>query len=165
MNAGRICLVGDIVDLERMKLSPISSKAHLSVIAKLVQLANQGTEVIYVPGNHDHDFRATVGREICGIPVMFEASHEMASGQELLVTHGGVLDGQIRQGTKLETFGAATYAVLLEIDVLYNRLHDGGWVEHRNALAEPADGTLQILNWQHDTVQVNVPDSAFAPAA
>ena len=229
VRADRIYLVGDIVDLERMKVSPIFPEAHLGVIAKLVQLANRGTEVIYIPGNHDHAFRATVGRAICGIPVMFEASHQLPSGQKLLVTHGDVLDGQIRKGTNLEKFGAAAYALLLEADVIYNRLresmgrdfmpicsgikrrlksaneyierfeevaaryaldrgfdgivcghihrpgirrigdslyaNDGDWVEHRTALAESADGTLQLLNWQLDTIHVEVPDPALAPAA
>ena len=229
VRADRIYLVGDIVDLERMKVSPMFPKAHLSVITRLVQLARQGTEVIYIPGNHDHEFRGTVGREICGIPVMFEASHELASGEKLLVTHGDVLDGQIRRGTNLEKFGAAAYGLLLEADVLYNRLrerlggdfmpvcsgikrrlksandyierfetvaaqyalergfdgivcghihrpgirrigdslyaNDGDWVEHRTALAESADGTLQMLNWQRDTIQVDEPNRALAPAA
>lgn len=229
VHADRIYLVGDIVDLERMKVSPIVPETHLSVIAKLVRLANQATEVIYIPGNHDHQFRNAVGREICGIPVMLEASHEMPSGQRLLVTHGDILDGQIRKGTSLEKFGAAAYGLLLEADVLYNRLreslgrefmpictgikrriksanvyierfeavaaqyaldrgfdgivcghihrpgirrigeslyaNDGDWVEHRTALAESADGTLQILNWQLDTILVEALDPALAPAA
>ena len=229
VRADRIYLVGDIVDLERMKVSPIFPKSHLNVIAKLVQLANQGTEVIYIPGNHDHEFRNTVGKEICGIPVMYEASHELPSGQRLLVVHGDILDGRIRKGTNLEKFGAAAYAMLTEADVLYNRLreslggefmpvcsgikrrlksareyierfenvaaqyalergfdgivcghihrpeirqigdslyaNDGDWVEHRTALAESMDGTLQILNWRLDGVQVEELAPALAPAA
>ena len=141
----------------------------------------------------------------------------------MLVTHGDVLDRQIRKGTNLEKFGAAAYAVLLEMDVLYNRLresigrdftpvctsikrrlksadeyferfetvaaqyaldrgfdgivcghirigdclyaNDGDWVEHRTALSESPDGSLQLLNWQQDTIQVESLDSALAPAA
>ena len=229
VRADRVYLVGDIVDLERMKVSPIFPEAHLEVIAEIVRLATRGSEVIYIPGNHDHQFRNAAGREICGIPVMFEASHELASGEKLLVTHGDVLDGQIRKGTNLEKFGAAAYALLLEADVLYNRLresmggdfmpicsgikqrlksaneyierfetvaaqyaldrgfdgivcghihkpgirrignclyaNDGDWVEHRTALAESADGTLQVLNWQLESVQIEALDPALAPAA
>ncbi len=229
VRADRIYLVGDIVDLERMKVSPVFPGAHLDVIAQIVRLASRGSEVIYIPGNHDHEFRNAVGREICGIPVMLEASHELPTGEKLLVTHGDVLDGQIRKGTNLEKFGAAAYALLLEADVLYNRLresmggdflpicsgikrrlksaneyierfetvaaqyaldrgfggivcghihkpgirrigdclyaNDGDWVEHRTALAESADGTLQILNWQLETIQVEALDPALAPAA
>ena len=218
VKADKIYLVGDIVDLERMKRAPLFPQQHLRVIAKLVDLASNGTEVIYIPGNHDYEFRNMVGRDICGVPVMLEATHSTAAGQELLVMHGDILDGQIRKGTNLEKFGAAAYFVLMECDTIINRirrrlgqdyfpmmasikrklrganayierfeevaaeyalqrgfdgvvcghihrpsirkigdclyLNDGDWVEHRSALAESADGSLQILNWQQETVQI-----------
>jgi UDP-2,3-diacylglucosamine pyrophosphatase LpxH len=221
--------VGDIVDLQRMKSRPLFPAAHINVLAEILHLTNQGTEVIYVPGNHDHEFRNLVGRDICGIPVLLEASHTTPAGKKLLVMHGDVLDGRIRKGTNLEKFGAAAYFLLSEADVLYNRLrgrlgqeylpiasgikrrlrsaqeyieryenvaaeyarergfdgvvcghihkpcirkigdtlyaNDGDWVEHRTALAESTDGTLQVLNWQLDTVQVESLKPALAPAA
>ena len=221
VNADRIYLVGDIVDLQRMKVSPIFPKAHLSVIAKLVGLAHQGTEVIYIPGNHDHEFRATVGREICGIPVMFEVSHEMPSGQNCwLRTATCSTDRFERAPTsrnsarrptrccwrwtscttvctpvctsikrrlksadeyfeRFETV-AAQYALDRGFDgIVCGHIHrpgirrigdclyanDGDWVEHRTALSESPDGSLQLLNWQQDTIQVESLDSALAPAA
>lgn len=122
VQADRVYLVGDIVDLERMRVRPIFPDTHLSVIAELVHLANRGTEVIFIPGNHDYQFRTMAGRDICGIPVMLEATHTTPCGKKLLVAHGDVLDGQIRQGTNLEKFGAAAYFVLMEADVLINKL-------------------------------------------
>jgi UDP-2,3-diacylglucosamine pyrophosphatase LpxH len=229
VRADRIYLVGDIVDLQRMKSRPLFPASHINVLTELMHLANRGTEVIYVPGNHDFEFRQLVGRDICGIPVMMEAKHTTPAGRRLLVMHGDVLDGRIRKGTNLEKFGAAAYFLLSEADVLYNRLrsrlgqdylpiasgikrrlrsaqeyieryetvaaeyarqrgfdgvvcghihkpcirqigttlyaNDGDWVEHRTALAESGDGTLQILNWQLNTVQVESLDPALASAA
>ena len=229
VRAERIYLVGDIVDLERLKWRPIFPESHLRVIAELVNLATRGTEVIYIPGNHDYEFRGMTGRDICGIPVMLEATHTTTAGQKLLVMHGDVLDGQIRKGTNLEKFGAAAYFVLMECDTIINRirrslgqdyfpivasikrklrgantyierfeqvaaeyaagrgfdgvvcghihrpgirrigdtlyLNDGDWVEHRTALAESADGSLQILNWQQDAVQVEALGKAPSLAA
>ena len=228
-NAERIYLVGDIIDLQRMKSRPMFPDAHMRVIAELMRLANRGTEVIFIPGNHDFEFRNLVGREIAGIPILLEGSHMTPTGQKLLIMHGDVLDGRIRTGTNLERFGAAAYFLLSEADVLYNRLrerlghdylpvgaaikrrlksaqeyieryeiaaadyalergfdgvvcghihkpcirhiggaiyaNDGDWVEHRTALAESSDGTLQILNWQLDTIEVKALDPALAPAA
>ena len=100
--AERIYLVGDIVDMERLKWRPAFPEAHLKVIAALVHLASQGTDVIYIPGNHDHEFRSLVGREVMGMPVMLEAEHVMPTGERLLVHHGDVLDGRIRKGTNLD---------------------------------------------------------------
>ena len=229
VRADRLYLLGDIVDLKSLKSRPMFPRQHLAVIAELVELARSGTEVIYIPGNHDWEFRNMVGRDICGIPVLLEACHTTPAGQRLLVTHGDVLDGAIRTGTNLEKFGAAAYYLLLQADVLFNRLrrslgqdyfpisasikrrlrsaneyiaryetvaakyasrrgfdgivcghihrprlarigdslyaNDGDWVEHRSALAEAADGTLQILNWHADTIRVHAPGDAHSLAA
>ena len=124
VQAERIYLVGDIIDLQRMKSRPMFPNAHINVISELMRLANRGTEVIFIPGNHDYEFRNMVGREIAGIPIMLEASHTMPTGEKLLVIHGDVLDGRIRKGTNLERFGAAAYFLLTEADVLYNRLRE-----------------------------------------
>ena len=98
--AERIYLVGDIIDLQRMKTRPKFPDAHMRVIAELMRLANRGTEVIFIPGNHDFEFRKLVGREIAGIPILLEDSHLTPTGQKLLIMHGDVLDGRIRFGTQ-----------------------------------------------------------------
>lgn len=120
--ADRIYLVGDIVDLKRLKSRPLYADMHLRVISELISLANRGTDVIYIPGNHDHEFRAVAGREICGIPVLLEACHLMPCGKKILVTHGDILDEQIRMGTSLEKFGAAAYFLVRKLDGSLNSL-------------------------------------------
>jgi UDP-2,3-diacylglucosamine pyrophosphatase LpxH len=229
VRADRLYLLGDIVDLQSLKSRPMFPGQHLAVIAEFVERARRGTEVLYIPGNHDFQFRKMVGRDICGIPVLLEACHTTPAGKRLLITHGDVLDGAIRKGTNLEKFGAAAYALLLQADVLFNRLrrrlgqdyfpisasikrrlssaneyiarfesmaaeyalqrgfdgivcghihrprlarigdclyaNDGDWVEHRSALAETADGTLQILNWQADAIRVHAPGNIPSLAA
>ncbi len=122
VTADRIYLVGDIIDLQYMKVRPAFPDTHLQLVQRFIRLANLGTEVIYVPGNHDFEFRELAGRDICGIPVMLEVSHETRAGQRLLVTHGDVLDPEIRRGTNLEQFGAAAYGVILRLDVVINQL-------------------------------------------
>ena len=114
VSADRIYLVGDIVDLERMKSRPRFCDEHTRVVAEFVRLAKNGTKITYIPGNHDYELRNLVGSELFGIPIVMEAIHETAGGERLLVTHGDLLDGRIRQGTNLEKFGAAAYFVLSE---------------------------------------------------
>lgn len=121
VQADRIYLVGDIVDLERMKSRPRFCELHMRVIAELVRLARTGTEVLYIPGNHDYELRYLVGQELLGVPILMETVHETASGERLLVTHGDLLDGRIRKGTNLEKFGAAAYFFLSETEVLINQ--------------------------------------------
>ncbi len=122
VRANRLFLTGDIIDLQRMKSRPRFPTQHRQVVTKLIELAGSGTEVIYIPGNHDYEFRDLAGRDICGIPVMLEAAHETQDGRNLLITHGDVLDLEIRRGTNLGQFGAAAYAMLLQLDVAINQL-------------------------------------------
>ena len=122
VRAERIYLVGDIVDLQRLKSKPMFAELHLKVIAELISLSNRGTEVIYIPGNHDYQFREIAGRDICGIPVLLEACHIAPNGKRMLISHGDVLDERIRQGTNLEKFGAAAYVVIREADAVLNSL-------------------------------------------
>ena len=116
----KLYLVGDIVDLERMKSRPSFPESHREAVKRFLEIAFGGTKVTYIPGNHDHELRDLAGRELCGIPVMLECEHVTESGQRLLVTHGDILDREIRKGTNLEQFGAAAYAVLLALDVRIN---------------------------------------------
>ncbi|MEL7187265.1 MAG: UDP-2,3-diacylglucosamine diphosphatase, partial [Pseudomonadota bacterium] len=125
VSTDKIYLVGDIVDLESMKVRPIFPEQHIRVVMELARLQREGTEVVFIPGNHDYQFRHVAGREIMGIPIELEAIHRTPSGQNLLVTHGDVLDGRIRRGTGLEKFGAAAYVCLREIDVVINRMRRG----------------------------------------
>lgn len=121
LSAERIYLVGDIIDLERMKSRPMFPDHHMRVIAELARFAAAGTEVVFIPGNHDHEFRNLAGRDIFGIPVALEAEHETLAGEKLLVMHGDLLDGRIRKGTSLEKFGAAAYRFLTDADAMLNR--------------------------------------------
>ena len=121
VEADRIYLVGDIIDLERMKNQPMFPDAHVQVVAELFALAKNGTDVIFIPGNQDADFRRFAGTDLMGIPVVLEAAHVTADGQRLLVIHGDILDREVRHGTNLEKFGAAAYRFLLRADVVINR--------------------------------------------
>jgi UDP-2,3-diacylglucosamine pyrophosphatase LpxH len=121
----RIYLVGDILDLDRINAGQRLPDVHRRVISRLLELAGSGTEVRYIPGNHDGDFRRFAARDIAGIPVAIEDEHETASGRKLLVMHGDALDGLVRQGTSLGQYGARAYRFLMRLDVAINRLRSG----------------------------------------
>jgi UDP-2,3-diacylglucosamine pyrophosphatase LpxH len=122
VSADTIYLVGDIVDLKRMKSRPILPTEHRLVIGRLIELAGNGTRVVFIPGNHDVEFRRVAGTDICGIEIRKEVEHITVCGNRLLTIHGDILDASIREGTNLERFAAAVYSALLEADVRLQRL-------------------------------------------
>jgi UDP-2,3-diacylglucosamine pyrophosphatase LpxH len=55
--ADTLYLVGDIIDGWRLKKSFYWPQAHNDVVQKLLRKARKGTEIIYIPGNHNESTR------------------------------------------------------------------------------------------------------------
>ena len=47
-------LVGDIVDLIAMQKRVHLPPEHQAIVQRLMEIADGGTRVVYVPGNHDY---------------------------------------------------------------------------------------------------------------
>jgi UDP-2,3-diacylglucosamine pyrophosphatase LpxH len=56
-DADVLCLVGDIVDGRELAKSWYWPQSHNDVVQKILRKARKGTEVIYIPGNHDRGLR------------------------------------------------------------------------------------------------------------
>ena len=110
-------LVGDIVDGWQFKRW-YWSEAQDRVVREVLKKVDDGTRVIYVPGNHDEFLRDYVGRSVAGIEVVREAIHETADGLRLLVLHGDQFDGVIGCAKWLAHLGDRAYGMAL-------RLNDG----------------------------------------
>ncbi|MEE4161327.1 MAG: metallophosphoesterase, partial [Woeseiaceae bacterium] len=78
VTADTIYLVGDIVDLERMKVKPTFIETHRAMLGQLISIAQGPTRVVYIPGNHDSEFRQMAGQSLFGVDIRLEATHIMA---------------------------------------------------------------------------------------
>lgn len=204
-------LVGDVIDGWRLKRSWYWNQSHNDVVQKLLRKARKGTQVIYVPGNHDEALRDFTELHFGGVAVQMEAVHITADGRRLLVTHGDHFDGIVTYAKWLALLGDMAYSAALNVNTWFNHLrhrfglpywslsaylkhkvknavafiseyeraiaeearrrhvdgvvcghihhaemrdidgilycNDGDWVESCTALAEHADGRLEILRW------------------
>jgi len=117
-------LVGDIVDLESLRSSFYWPESHTEALRLILKRSQEGTRVVYVPGNHDADFRALVGARFGNIEVHRRAVHTTRAGRRLLVLHGDEFDAALKCGA-LEMFcGGAAYRVLLVLNRFVHWLHD-----------------------------------------
>src|ERR1700687_3360363 len=80
-------LVGDIIDGWQLKRRWYWHQSHNDVVQKVLRKARKGTQVVYVPGNHDESARHYVGVDFGGIAIRHEATHVTRDGRRLLVTH------------------------------------------------------------------------------
>jgi UDP-2,3-diacylglucosamine pyrophosphatase LpxH len=88
----QLFLVGDIVDLEALALRAYWPPEHSAILAEVLRMAESGTQVTYIPGNHDATMRALAGRTIGRVRVRRDAIHETADGRRLRVSHGDEYD-------------------------------------------------------------------------
>ena len=111
-------LVGDIVDGWQMKRRWYWSDAQSRVVSQILRKVDQGTRVIFVPGNHDEFARDYGGRQIFGnkfggIEIINEFVHEAADGKRYLVLHGDRFDGVITCAKWLAHLGDRAYGLML----------------------------------------------------
>lgn len=115
-------LVGDIVDLWSMKRSFFWPQAHNNVVRLILSKAKQGTNVIYIPGNHDEVFRDFVGHDFGNLQVRRNAIHTTADGRNILVLHGDEFDSDIKCAAWLGFVGHHAYEAILSLNRRVNWL-------------------------------------------
>lgn len=117
----RLYLVGDIIDLWWMAHRRAAWRpAHSDVIQALHALQRTGTEIIYIPGNHDASLRKVCGLMLPAMQVRRRAIHVTADGRRLLVVHGDDYDGVTHFGGLQEKFGDWLYYRILTGNHLLN---------------------------------------------
>ena len=119
----RLYLVGDIIDLARLRNRFYWPRSHTSALQKILDLARAGTEIIYVPGNHDDDFRAMAESFLGPARVCRQAIHQTADGRSLLVLHGDEFDGALKCGAVASLIGCTAYGLLLSLNRLGHRIN------------------------------------------
>lgn len=115
----RLFLVGDIIDMWRLRQRWFWPKDHNEVIRRLLKLARK-TQVIFIPGNHDEAARQYCGLEFGGVRVEHKAVYEKADGKKLLIVHGDEFDMVVKHSPWLAHLGAWAYGLLTTINTGYN---------------------------------------------
>ena len=115
-------LVGDIVDIWRMRRAWFWNQEHNDVVQKLLRKARKGTRVIYIPGNHDENFRDFAGHRFGRVAVLPETIHISSDGRRFLVLHGDKFDGVVTYARWLAYAGDRAYNFALSANVWFNVL-------------------------------------------
>ncbi len=119
-DADEIYLVGDIVDGWQLKSGWYWPQAHNDVVQKLLRKVRKGSNLIYVPGNHDEFLRDYIGMTFGGIEVADHRLHEAADGRRYLVIHGDQFDMVVRHARWLAFLGDGAYTFALFVNTYLN---------------------------------------------
>jgi UDP-2,3-diacylglucosamine pyrophosphatase LpxH len=109
----QLYLVGDVIDIWSLKNGWYFPALHNQVVQTVMHKASRGTDVLFVPGNHDEIFRDHIGRVFGGVRVVAQPVHETADGRRLLVMHGDEFDQVVKYSPWLAHLGSWIYDLLL----------------------------------------------------
>jgi UDP-2,3-diacylglucosamine pyrophosphatase LpxH len=115
-------LVGDIIDGWRMRRSWYWRQSHNDVVQKILRKARKGTRVVYIPGNHDENFRDFARHRFGRVAILNEAFHVTADGRRLWILHGDAFDGVVKHARWLAVLGDGAYNLALGLNTGFNLL-------------------------------------------
>lgn len=127
-NAEKLYLVGDIIDGWKIQQNKWAWKqAHTNVIRKILSHAKNGTEVIYIAGNHDEFLRPLIpyGLTFGRIRIVNQHIHIGMDQNRYLVVHGDLFDGITRLAPWISFLGDRAYDILINLNTKLN------WWRHK----------------------------------
>lgn len=124
----RLYLVGDIIDGWKMQQNKWRwKKSHTNVIRRILGIANRGTQVIYVAGNHDEFLRTFIPYKINfgNVKIVNQFTHIGVDQKQYLVVHGDMFDGITNLAPWMSFLGDKAYDAILSINSYFN------WIRHQ----------------------------------
>ncbi|WP_286829969.1 MULTISPECIES: UDP-2,3-diacylglucosamine diphosphatase [Kordiimonas] len=125
MTCDKLFLVGDIIDGWQLKSRWYWDTTHNDVIRRVLKMAKHGTQVIYIPGNHDEGLRGFEGYNMAGVEIADETIYQALNGKRYWVLHGDKFDGVVKYAKWLAHLGDHAYVMLLRLNTMVN------WARHR----------------------------------
>ncbi|WP_100614897.1 UDP-2,3-diacylglucosamine diphosphatase [Confluentibacter citreus] len=114
----KLILNGDIIDAWQFN-KQYFPKQHLKIIKKIMDMAADGVEVIYITGNHDDILRKFTGTTIGNVSIVDKKVLDI-DGKQAWFFHGDVFDISIKNAKWLTKLGSYGYNMLLWLNRLSN---------------------------------------------
>lgn len=116
----KLILNGDIIDAWQLRKGGKWTSEHTRVIRIILKkMEKQGTEVVYLRGNHDDILAKLMPFQFGGLEIVEDHVYE-CGGRRYLVLHGDVFDTITKNFVFLSHLGDWGYNALLRINRLYN---------------------------------------------
>jgi UDP-2,3-diacylglucosamine pyrophosphatase LpxH len=117
----KLYLVGDIIDGWEMHKKMYWPQSHNDVIQKILRKGRKGTEIYYIPGNHD-EFLRSFGLQLFGnINLVPDTVHISPIGKTYLVIHGDQFDVVVKNAKWLAHVGSWAYDVAISLNIVINK--------------------------------------------
>jgi UDP-2,3-diacylglucosamine pyrophosphatase LpxH len=115
-----LILNGDIIDMWNFKKSYFP-KSHFKVVKRLITMAQKGTEIYYITGNHDEMLRRFADADLGHIHVRNKMVFTFG-GVKTWIFHGDIFDASIQNARWLAKLGGWSYDLLIWLNRWLNVL-------------------------------------------
>jgi UDP-2,3-diacylglucosamine pyrophosphatase LpxH len=148
----KLILNGDIIDIWQFS-KRYFPKAHLGVLKKIIEMAAEGVEIIYITGNHDEMLRKFSGTVIGNISIVDKKVLEL-DGKKAWFFHGDVFDVSIQNAKWLAKLGGYGYDILILMNRLINWFLIGIGKEKYSLSKKIKDSVKGAVNYINDFEEV-----------
>ncbi|WP_299228079.1 UDP-2,3-diacylglucosamine diphosphatase [uncultured Psychroserpens sp.] len=114
----KLILNGDIIDIWQFN-KRYFPKSHMRVIKKIMDMAADGVEIIYITGNHDEMLRKFSDTSIGNISIVDKIVLDL-DGKKAWFFHGDVFDVSIQNAKWLAKLGGYGYDLLILLNRFIN---------------------------------------------
>jgi UDP-2,3-diacylglucosamine pyrophosphatase LpxH len=108
-------LVGDVIDIWRLKKDRYWPQEHNDVIQRILRKGRKGTRIVVIPGNHD-EFCSHFFGEYGNIVIKPHDVYTTLTGERLLIMHGHEFDTVTVHAKWLALLGDIGYTFLLKMN-------------------------------------------------
>ena len=115
-----LILNGDIIDIWNFKKSYFP-KSHFKVVKRLITMAQKGTEIYYITGNHDEMLRRFADADLGHIHLRNKMVLNFG-GVKTWIFHGDIFDASIQNARWLAKLGGWSYDLLIWVNRWLNVL-------------------------------------------
>ena len=115
-----LVLNGDIIDAWRFSPGYFPD-SHLRLVRYLIKMLEEGTRIVYIPGNHDEVVRRFTGIDFGRFKIDNKAVIKL-DGHYTWVFHGDVFDVVMHHSKWLAKLGSTGYGILTIINRLVNSI-------------------------------------------
>ncbi len=141
-----LVLNGDIIDIWQFKKSYFPA-SHMQVIRKIMKMAEKGTQVYYITGNHDEALRKYSGTQMGNI-VLDDKLILNVNGQKVWFFHGDIFDATTKGSAKiLAKLGGKGYDFLIWLNHQINRFLEFMDKEKMSLSKKVKDSVKQAVSW------------------
>ncbi|GAA3555473.1 UDP-2,3-diacylglucosamine diphosphatase [Snuella lapsa] len=144
----KLILNGDIIDVWQFN-KRYFPKSHLKVIKKIIDMAANGVEIIYITGNHDEVLRKFSDTNIGNLSIVDKLVLEL-DGKKAWFFHGDVFDISIQNAKWLAKLGGYGYDLLILLNRCINWCLERMGKEKRSLSKKVKDGVKGAIKYIND---------------